>query len=645
MEPVFAHGCAGRLILRFQEALSKKPFEALPSRDVNGKFGDATRAAVRLVQEQLGEPVTGTVNAVLWKKVTGGDWPEDFLRALQLLGAFEGHGYTKAAGNYDGAGMTWGIAGFTIVWSELVEDPKTKTKTRVYHHNSLHECLKRIFAQQHDVAVAAFGKERAKKLEEALKLTPAKLFEFAVSITDPKDDGVLVKEWQEGFALLGAGEKVRDIQDELAREWYWKKSGPIAKRFDDLGMDSEQMRQMCFELLVNPGAFTADRVKLARERIEKLPKDAPLPAKLGVIADLFVEKAATKNKADIRERKGTIANGYGMVHRKSYRLAGWGLDIAQPLLDKGLRLAILSFEESHVKEQLALADAATVSYVNPEAAVDLREWWPQANGTELVDSRTLSLRPLLRPAAASANEGGALATAMALTFQQPVGIFALFGQSPPLQGLRRRLVFGRGARGHAGLEMDAQGRLRLFVKPAAVDSEAQDSEIDLGDIRPSLAHCRLILLYCGNGIPSARGEQSAGALLREALLKYGGNPLVLGWFGNGGVPKDAGGRFLAPKFFQSLRKIGGKKTLEELVRDHEKQIVQAWGEACHEVFGISGPQKHLWRDGPFASLKSASETLKKFGLSGAAALGTDGALWHAREGYEGKGDAMAEVKA
>lgn len=60
--------------------------------------------------------------------------------------------------------------------------------------------------------------------EQALKLAPAKLFEFAVSITVPDDDGKLVKEWQDGFAALGAGEAVQKIQEELAREWYWNKA-------------------------------------------------------------------------------------------------------------------------------------------------------------------------------------------------------------------------------------------------------------------------------------------------------------------------------------------------------------------------------------------------------------------------------------
>lgn len=647
MEPAFAHGCTGALVLRLQDALSKKPFLALDPKDANGKFLDSTRDAVIKVQVLLKKPETGTVDAELWKEIViGQPWPNNFERALQLLGEFEGHKYTEAAGNYDGAGMTWGIAGFTIVWSELVNDAATNEKKRVYHYNSLHECLTRIFAKQAAKAETALGKERAKKLKDALALTPQELFEFAVSITEPKNKNKLIKGWQDSFAALGQVPEVQRIQEDVARELYWNPSASIADNFDDLGMQSEQMRQMCFELLVNPGGFPRSRQQEARKRIEQLPGDATLSQKLMEIAKLFEEKAAENNKRDIRERKGTIANGFGRVHGKSYRLAAWGLDISQPPLSSGLRLAVLSFEETQINEQLALAEAATATtkYVNPEAAVDLREWWPEGNGTEVVKSSTLSLRPLLRPRAAD-EDSGALVSAMGLTFQQPVGILALFGQSPPTRASGSRLVFGRGRQGHAGLEVDDKGRLRLFRKRVFGGQLDLDQAVDIRDIRPALGHCRLALLYCGSGIPMFHGERTAGVLLRQTLGTFGGRPLVLGWFGNGGVPRDAEKQFVAPRFFAALKKIGKNKSLEELCADHEAEIVQAWGAACFETFGEFGRQRFLWHDGPFARLKYASDALKRFGLSGAGAIQSDGTIWHSNRAFEGTGDAMAEVKA
>lgn len=647
MEPIFAHGCAGKLVLRMQRALSKAPHELLRPEAVTGQFDDDTRLAVRQLQAKLKLRVTGVVNAALWKTITNEEWPEPFLRALQLLGAFEGHGYTKAAGNYDGAGMTWGIAGFTLIWKEVKKDPKKKKDEIVYHSNSLHACLTRVFAQQRDVALAAFGENRATLLEKTLELAPEKQYEFAKSITDPKNSGQLIEEWQEGFAALGLSEDVQKIEEDVAREWYWNKSAKIAADFDALGMMSDQTRQLCFEVLVNPGGFTDDIRGEAKKRIESLPADTSLPVKLMEIAKLFVERAAEGNKDDIRQRKTAIATGYGKVHGKSYRLASWGFDIAQPPLATGLRLAMISFDETNTREQLALAEAATsaTQYVNVEAAVELREWWPENNGTELIESRTLSLRPLLRPGAAveAGPRGDALYNALMVSFQHPVGILGLFGQASPASGKRGQLVFGRGEQGYAGIDLGDGGRLKLFRKRVANQAVDADSVIDIADIVPTLAECRLAFLYCGNGIPAAWGETSAGVLLRDSLAVFDGQPLVLGWFGNVSVPTDREKLVLAPTFFAAIKKIGKKKSLVELCMDHEKEIIKAWGAACHEIFG-SGRQRFLWRDGPFDRLTVLPDAIRRIGLSGAGAIGADGSLWHARENYEGDGDPMVEVK-
>src|SRR4029453_14902075 len=45
--------------------------------------------------------------------------PTVWERCLQLTAAFEGHNYVVLAGNFDGAGLTWGIIGFTMKQGEL----------------------------------------------------------------------------------------------------------------------------------------------------------------------------------------------------------------------------------------------------------------------------------------------------------------------------------------------------------------------------------------------------------------------------------------------------------------------------------------------------------------------------------------------
>ena len=45
--------------------------------------------------------------------------PSLFERCLGLTAAFEGHGFSLAQGNFDGAGITWGIIGFTLKHGQI----------------------------------------------------------------------------------------------------------------------------------------------------------------------------------------------------------------------------------------------------------------------------------------------------------------------------------------------------------------------------------------------------------------------------------------------------------------------------------------------------------------------------------------------
>ena len=54
-----------------------------------------------------------------WTKLLWTQVPTTQERSLQLTAAFEGHGFTLAEGNWDDAGITWGIIGFTLLHGEL----------------------------------------------------------------------------------------------------------------------------------------------------------------------------------------------------------------------------------------------------------------------------------------------------------------------------------------------------------------------------------------------------------------------------------------------------------------------------------------------------------------------------------------------
>src|ERR1043166_6530186 len=85
----------------------------------DGVFCGNTEAAVRSFQQQNQIPANGKVDDQTWQKLLYYPVPDLKQRCLQLTADFEGSGFTKTVGNFDGAGITWGIIGFTLSNGEL----------------------------------------------------------------------------------------------------------------------------------------------------------------------------------------------------------------------------------------------------------------------------------------------------------------------------------------------------------------------------------------------------------------------------------------------------------------------------------------------------------------------------------------------
>src|SRR6478736_2922577 len=91
----------------------------VPPITVDGDFGGQTAGALKQFQTLRQIPVTGEVDDGTWPALMNSAEPPIFERCLQLVAAFEGTGFKKVCGNFDGAGITWGIIGFTLVNGEL----------------------------------------------------------------------------------------------------------------------------------------------------------------------------------------------------------------------------------------------------------------------------------------------------------------------------------------------------------------------------------------------------------------------------------------------------------------------------------------------------------------------------------------------
>ena len=99
-----------------QKVLIARDF--LQDRD-DGIFGGNTERAVQRFQEQNHLAATGKVDDETWQELMSSPAPDLRQRCLQITADLEGTGFTKAVGNFDGAGITWGIIGFTLSNGEL----------------------------------------------------------------------------------------------------------------------------------------------------------------------------------------------------------------------------------------------------------------------------------------------------------------------------------------------------------------------------------------------------------------------------------------------------------------------------------------------------------------------------------------------
>lgn len=661
MPTTFAQGSRGRLIQQLQTGLSRIQVPAqgggtqpaLDPANVTGNFGPATRSAIQRVQASRGHGQTGEVDAGLWTYLTGTPWPSEYERSLNLLASFEGHNYTKAAGTWDGVGVTWGVIGFTLLTDVANSNGPS--------YGSLHKLLNRIRTEKREIFYEAFGVMQASVLEDHLQKSPSELLAFGRQMSDlAKGNRELTASWQSAFARLGNYPEVQELQDAQAKTDYYDKAiAAVAIFATEYNMASERTNQLFFDIQVNNGGLGPNERREAKAQLDQLlarDPNATLEQKLNTITNVLAT-SRSRHARDIRERKGTISNGVGTVHGKRYRLNGWGIDMAPPpplpvpappgepppepapapILN---RLGILGFDPTQVGEQIQLATAVR-GLVQPEAAVSLEQdgAWPTGNGSALIgpaQTRSLSLGGLVEPTGQGfvQQEGEDLLQAVNLIFRDPVGILALFGQATrlPTDGGMHAII-GRGSRGYAGISLQGNRVLQL-VRTRGRGALSESCQLDMSGALQSLNSCQLLMLYSGFGI--AKGilpGQAAG--WQEWMASVGARPIVLGWFGSARLPRDAAQQFVAGEFFKRLKDLAPGANLKTLCAD-PKRVVEAWGQACHAAFS-KGPQKYLWFEEPIGGLEFVS--------SGAAALDPDGVAWAANEEYVGTADKPAMVVA
>ncbi len=293
---VLAQGARGALVRRLQQGLVESSYD---TGGVDGRYGPRTTAAVRMAQKQRRLTETGGVDPVTWAAITGEAVPPLLGRALQLRAAFEGHGFGLPKGNFDGAGITWGIIGFTL------------------RHGEARRIIQEAEQQDPAFVRGAFGNDADELLRVlALPLTDQ------LSWADQRNIGAsragLAEPWATHFTAFGDLPAVQIIQLRHVTRNYFQPATATAARY---GLKTELGLALCFDIHVQDGGVNP---RAAAAIDAALDPAAPEPGRRLLVAKCVAAQARPDYRADVEARKTTIATDAGSVHRAAYTLANWG---------------------------------------------------------------------------------------------------------------------------------------------------------------------------------------------------------------------------------------------------------------------------------------------------------------------------------
>src|SRR5262245_11354463 len=296
---LLAKGARGEIVRKVQRGLLGLGFT--PG-IIDESHGNNTQRAVRGFQQANLLESTGEVDVITWERLIGTPPPATRDRSLQLTAAFEGHDFTLAQGNFDGAGITWGIIGFTLKHGEL-------SKIIIEIHQRDPELVRQAFGMKTDELISIMTSSKTKQMA------------FADSISLGVKKVKLAEPWRSAFEKFGEIPEVQALQLELADRDYFQPALQTAQEFDlktDLGIT------LAFDIHVQNGGIKTS----AREEIESSLAEQPVTSEQElrvIIAHAVADQARVEFREDVRARKLTIASGSGKVHGAIYLLRNWGL--------------------------------------------------------------------------------------------------------------------------------------------------------------------------------------------------------------------------------------------------------------------------------------------------------------------------------
>jgi murein DD-endopeptidase MepM/ murein hydrolase activator NlpD len=297
---VLGRGALGEHVRQLQARLAELGFDP---KGIDGAFGPGTEKAVGAFRKKQGLGAGGEVDAATWQAAMERPVPTLQERALAVTAAFEGHGFDLAAGNYDGAGLTWGIIGFTL------------------QHGSVSALILEAHTQDPSLVQQAFGKN-ADELLTIMRAPRPRQLAWADSISIGARKTGVREPWKGCFRRFGQLAAVQALQVARVQSAYWDPARRTAK---ELGLKTELGLALCFDIHVQNGSVRPS----AREQIRREVAENPIHKERElrvIVANAVADASRPQYREDVRSRKLTLATGAGKVHGATYVLRNWGLD-------------------------------------------------------------------------------------------------------------------------------------------------------------------------------------------------------------------------------------------------------------------------------------------------------------------------------
>lgn len=295
----FSKGCRGMVARRIQTDLLRQGFVSGDvSRFIDGDYGANTVKAVNALQTRRGITVNGAVDDATWGQLTHDPLPSLFERCLALTAEFEGHGFGKVEGNFDGAGLTWGVIGFTL------------------SHGEIQALLKQFEQQSPGILLRCFGALEP-PLRVMLGMPRQRQLAWADAMSSGPSKSNLPPEWVRSFARLGEEPLVKRLQMQRAYDKYFV---PAVASAQKLGLHSELGMALAFDVHVQIGFKPT-----VWAQATGMDAKAPEVERRMLLATWVAQSANPKWQQDVMDRKHCIASAAGAVHGRAYSLAAWGL--------------------------------------------------------------------------------------------------------------------------------------------------------------------------------------------------------------------------------------------------------------------------------------------------------------------------------